>query len=285
MTDPRTPIFWRDARMPHVELRKVADGREVCYALHTHRHWSIGAITGGESSFLYRTDQYHVSAGTLVLMNPEWPHACNPIDNQPWAYLMLYVDTAWLTRLRFEAGLLPSEDWQDLDTAVITDPRQYQDYCTMADCLLDPGRDLLEKQSRVAEYLLDLMQSLAEAPARGIPRPSGTLAAVAQYLDSHCTDEVSLDDLCGLSGYSPGHLVRAFRQSYGLTPHAYLINRRIQHGQSELKRGVSIADAALNAGFADQAHFQRTFKRVVAATPNQYRQPSIQQQEHATSGK
>nr|MCS5560208.1 helix-turn-helix domain-containing protein [Marinobacter nauticus] len=137
---PRTPIFWRDARMPHVELRKVADGREVCYALHTHRHWSIGAITGGESTFLYRTDQYHVSAGTLVLMNPEWPHA-------------------------------------------------------------------------------------------------------------------------------------------------YLINRRIQHGQSELKRGVSIADAALNAGFADQAHFQRTFKRVVAATPNQYRQPSIQQQEHATSGK
>ncbi len=234
-----------------------------------------------------------MSAGTLVLMNPEWPpHACNPpIDNQPWAYLMLYVDTAWLTRLRFEAGLLPSEDWQDLDTAVITDPpRQYQDYCTMADCLLDPGRDLLEKQSRVAEYLLDLMQSLAEAPARGgIPRPpSGTLAAVAEYLDSHCTDEVSLDDLCRLSGYSPGgHLVRAFRQSYGLTPpHAYLINRRIQHGQSELKRGVSIADAALNAGFADQAHFQRTFKRVVAATPpNQYRQPSIQQQEHATSGK
>lgn len=161
---------------------------------------------------------------------------------------------AWPTRLRFEAGLLPSEDCQDLDTAVITDPRQYQDYCTMADCLLDPGRDLLEKQSRVAEYLLDLMQSLAEAPARGIPRPSGTLAAVAEHLDSHCTDEVSLDDPCRLSGYSPGHLVRAFRQSYGLTPHAYLINRRIQHGQSELKRGVSIADAALNAGFADQAH-------------------------------
>lgn len=135
---------------------------------------------------------------------------------------------AWPTRLRFEAGLLPSEDCQDLDTAVITDPRQYQDYCTMADCLLDPGR--------------------------GIPRPSGTLAAVAEHLDSHCTDEVSLDDPCRLSGYSPGHLVRAFRQSYGLTPHAYLINRRIQHGQSELKRGVSIADAALNAGFADQAH-------------------------------
>ncbi|PKM04947.1 MAG: AraC family transcriptional regulator, partial [Gammaproteobacteria bacterium HGW-Gammaproteobacteria-5] len=188
-------------------------------------------------------------------------------------------------RLRFEAGLLPTDDWQHLETAVITDPGQYQDYCAMAECLLDPRRDLLEKQSRVAEYLLDLMQSLAKQPAQGIQRPSGTLAAVADHLDNHCTEEVSLDDLCRLSGYSPGHLVRVFRQTYGLTPHAYLINRRIQHGQTELKRGVSIAEAALNAGFADQAHFQRTFKRVVAATPNQYRQPSVQQQEHAASDK
>ncbi|WP_338047446.1 AraC family transcriptional regulator [Marinobacter daepoensis] len=285
MTDPRKPIFWRDARMPHVELRKVADGREVCYALHTHRHWSMGAITAGESTFLYRNDQYHVREGALVLMNPEWPHACNPIDNQPWAYLMLYVDTGWLTRLRCEAGLLPTGDWQDLDTAVITDPGQYRGYCAVADCLLDPGRDLLEKQSRVAEYLLDLMQSLSEPPAQAIQRPSGTLAAVADHLDQHCTAEVSLDDLCAMSGYSPGHLVRAFRKAYGLTPHAYLINRRIQHGQNDLKRGASIAEAALNAGFADQAHFQRTFKRLVAATPNQYRQASVQQQENATAGK
>jgi len=285
MSNPSTPIFWRDARMPHVELRKVEDGRQVCYAVHSHRQWSIGVITAGESTFLYRSDQYHVNAGTLVLMNPEWPHACNPIDDQPWAYLMLYVDTGWLTQLRFEAGLLPTADWQDLETAVITNPGQYAAYCAMAECLLDPERELLEKQSRVAEYLLDLMQSLAEQPAQATQRPSGALAAVAEHLDDHCTAEVSLDDLCRLSGYSPGHLVRAFRQAYGLTPHAYLINRRIQHGQNELKRGASIAEVALDAGFADQAHFQRTFKRVVAATPNQYRKASVQQQEDAAAGK
>ncbi|MCY1562271.1 Helix-turn-helix domain protein [compost metagenome] len=56
-----------------------------------------------------------------------------------------------------------------------------------------------------------------------------------------------------------------------MTPHAYLVNRRIQYGQARLKRGAAIADAAIESGFADQAHFQRAFKQHVAATPGQYR--------------
>jgi AraC-like DNA-binding protein len=56
-----------------------------------------------------------------------------------------------------------------------------------------------------------------------------------------------------------------------MTPHAYLINRRIQYSRAQLRRGTPIAEVALDAGFADQAHLQRTFKRLVAATPGQYR--------------
>ncbi|MEC8897143.1 MAG: helix-turn-helix domain-containing protein [Pseudomonadota bacterium] len=84
--------------------------------------------------------------------------------------------------------------------------------------------------------------------------------------------------------YAPAWPIR-FEATTMTDPRTPIFWRRVQHGQNDLKRGASIAEAALNAGFADQAHFQRTFKRVVAATPNQYRQPSIQQQEHATSGK
>jgi hypothetical protein len=55
------PVFWRDPRMPYVELRKVGDGRKVCYAPHSHTQWSIGAITEGTSTFIYRSDEYHVN--------------------------------------------------------------------------------------------------------------------------------------------------------------------------------------------------------------------------------
>ncbi|MNH34664.1 Virulence regulon transcriptional activator VirF [compost metagenome] len=58
-----------------------------------------------------------------------------------------------------------------------------------------------------------------------------------------------------------------------MTPHAYLVNRRIQFGHRLLKRGYPIAAAASESGFADQAHFQRTFKQLLAATPGQYQNP------------
>lgn len=277
MATSHTPIFWRDDRMPHVELRKIADGREVCYALHSHTHWSLGAITDGQSTFVYRGNHYHVRQGALVLMNPEWPHACNPIENQPWAYMMLYVDTAWLTRLRYEAGLLEEPQWRDIAAAVVTDPGLFEGFCAMAECLLDPERELLDKQTRLVDYLSGLMLELSGQPLQSRPEAPHTLKRVAAHLDQHCTEELSLDDLCTLSGYTPGHLIRAFKHHFGMTPHAYLVNRRIQYGQRELKNGAPIADTALSAGFADQAHFQRTFKRLVAATPNQYRRSLIDQ--------
>jgi len=66
-------------------------------------------------------------------------------------------------------------------------------------------------------------------------------------------------------------LSRAFKRHYGMTPHAFLINRRIQFARRQLREGKLIADVALESGFADQAHFQRAFKQHLAATPGQYR--------------
>lgn len=118
------------------------------------------------------------------------------------------------------------------------------------------------------------MHELAHQPEVEEPKAPQALEALAAYLDDHAAEEVSLDTLCEFSGYSAGHLIRAFRQYFGLTPHAYLVNRRVQLGRRELKNGSPIAEAARNAGFADQPHFQRAFKRLMAATPNQYRRPT-----------
>lgn len=269
------PVFWRDERMPHVELRKISDARQVCYALHSHAHWSVGVVTSGVSTFLYRGASHQISAGDLVMMNPHWVHACNPIADEPWAYLMLYVDACWLSKLRYRIGLLPSAQWQDIATAVVRQPSLYAHYCDMADCLLDEHSSIARKTQVLETFLTTLMRLLAqETPLSPTPMPD-TLAHVASYLREHCARDISLDELTRQTGYSAGHLIRAFKQHYGLTPHAYLIDQRIQLGQAVLRQGQPIVEAALAAGFNDQPHFQRTFKRLVAATPNQYRVPSI----------
>ncbi|WAM49991.1 AraC family transcriptional regulator [Vreelandella venusta] len=275
------PVFWRDSRLPYVELRKISDARQVCYAPHSHVHWSVGAITSGSSTFFYRESTYPINAGDLVMMNPDWVHACNPIENEPWAYLMLYVDAQWLADVRYQIGTLGSPDWSDIDTAVVSQPALYAHYCEMAACLLDKQCTLSMKHASVTGFLTALMLALAHETTVSRPQPPDGLQAAAAYCDVNAAFDVSLETLCQLTGYSAGHLIRAFKQHYGLTPHAYLINRRVQLGQRALRQGESIVNAALLAGFNDQPHFQRTFKRLVAATPNQYRYPLLKQQENS----
>ncbi len=74
----------------------------MCYAAHSHESFSIGVITGGRSTYLNGDLRIQVGAGTTVLMNPGVVHTCNPIDGEPWSYLMLFVDLPWLQEQGFE---------------------------------------------------------------------------------------------------------------------------------------------------------------------------------------
>jgi AraC-like DNA-binding protein len=81
---------------------------------------------------------------------------------------------------------------------------------------------------------------------------------------------MKLDDIGAAARLSVPHLVRSFGRHFGMSPHQYLTHRRIQFAQDQLRAGRAIADVAAEAGFADQAHLQRAFKTLVAATPGQY---------------
>ncbi len=278
MSNPTStqPVFWRDSDLPHVELRQVSDGRAVCYEPHSHTQWSMGAITGGQSTFEYVGRQYHVSEGSLVFMNPEWVHACNPVRNQPWAYLMLYVDAGWLAALRVRLGLLDAPVWQDIDCDVSSSAILYSGFRVLAAGLQDDFLSSAQKRTDVEAFLSRVMVTIsgaADQAQKPFPPAPETLQELARYLDGHCTDELSVEWMAERAGLSPSHLVRVFRKHFGMTPHAYQINRRVQLGQRAIRRGAPIADAALAAGFFDQPHFQKVFKRLVAATPGQYGRP------------
>ncbi len=277
------PVFWRDPRMPYVELRCIGDARQVAYALHSHDHWSLGAVTRGNSHFQYRASRYAIGAGDLVLMNPHWVHACNPMVEKPWSYLMLYVDTQWVTELRYQAGLLATPQWQDIAAPTISNAALYQRYRHMTACLLDERVSVADKQRALFTCLLTVFHHLKEPPTQASLKAPSALRSLAGYLDENAQKALSLAHLCDYSGLSDGHLIRAFKKHFDMTPHAYVINRRIQLGQQKLKEGRSIAETALALGFNDQPHFQRTFKRLVAATPHQYRKVSVEQDKNAAN--
>ncbi|MGN8278424.1 AraC family transcriptional regulator [Pseudomonas sp. SMV71] len=264
------PRFWRDAALPFIEARAIADGRKVCYGRHAHDHFSIGAITAGRSTYVHERSHFQVEAGTVVLMNPGDVHACNPIDDQPWSYVMLYVDTQWLRDLQRRIGFDETLDFQAFATTHSRDAELFGALQELYERLVDERLDPRHKQAAAEAFFSDLQQRLNPAgrPDRG-SHPG--LMRAAQFIHDHCTEALKLEDICAAAQLSPSYLSRAFKRHYGMTPHAFLVNRRIQFARHQLREGKLIADVALDSGFADQAHFQRAFKQHLAATPGQYR--------------
>lgn len=264
------PQFWRDPQLPFVEARAIEDGRKVCYALHSHEIFSIGAITDGTSIYINGSQALQVSTGDVVIINPQQAHACNPIGDQRWSYIMFYIDAAWLGKLQQE--IVGGDGCFIPFTQVLSrDPELFGGLNRLYELLIDPLRCHLEKQIALVEYFSDLQTSLGNTPVTPYEHPR--LAAAAAFINAHCTQPLTLEAICQEAALSPSYLIRAFKQRYGMTPHAYLVNQRIQFGHRLLKRGYPIAAAASESGFADQAHFQRTFKLLLAATPGQYQNP------------
>ncbi|WP_095153712.1 AraC family transcriptional regulator [Pseudomonas sp. Irchel 3E13] len=252
--------FWRDPALPFIEARGVADGRKVCYARHSHEGFSIGAITAGCSTYFDGQRWHEVETGTVVMMNPGVVHACNPIADQPWSYLMLYVDMPWLRGLGFEP----------LARTLSTSTGLYQALTGLYEQLIDSQLHSEHKRAAAEAFFSQLRAQVEAAPALA-GQGNERLERAACYIRQHCTEPLKLEDIGEAAGLSTSYLIRAFKQHYGMTPHGYLLDHRVRYARAQLRQGRLIAEVAHEAGFADQAHLQRAFKHHLAATPGHYR--------------
>ncbi len=212
-----TPTFWRDAALPFIEARSIRDGRHICYARHTHETFSIGSINGGISTYFNRRTKEIVGAGSVVVMNPDDAHACNPIVDQPWSYRMLYVDVSWLTELQHELGFSPNADFSAFSTTSTT--ALFVGLNDLYDILTDEHADKIQKQSATFSFFLDMQQKLDPAPAR-LAYANVKLLRAAEFISDNCRRTLILDDICEAAHLSPAYLIRAFKGLFGVTPHA-----------------------------------------------------------------
>ena len=98
------------------------------------------------------------------------------------------------------------------------------------------------------------------------------LKRVLERIEHSFQSEITLTSLAKEAGYSRGHFLKMFRRSMGMTPHRYVIKRRVDHARFLLKqREMSIIDVAANCGFSSQAHLTQVFRQQLGVTPGDYR--------------
>jgi len=95
---------------------------------------------------------------------------------------------------------------------------------------------------------------------------------VREYIDSHLTSRVLVADLCALVQRSEAHFSRTFKCTFGESPHAYVVRRRLEcAARYMIQTDATLSDIALRCGFADQPHMCKHFRQATGQTPAAWR--------------
>jgi AraC family transcriptional regulator len=95
---------------------------------------------------------------------------------------------------------------------------------------------------------------------------------VTEYINAHLAESISLADLARTARLSAFHFSRAFKQSFGMPPHRYHMQRRIEHAQSLLAApALSVTEIGMRVGFSDSSSFTASFRRMTGHAPSTYR--------------
>ena len=126
---------------------------------------------------------------------------------------------------------------------------------------------IVHGQPRIPK-LDDLSRTDVPPLSRGGLSPALT-HRICKYIESHLAERISLEALASMAGLSTHHFARAFRQSLGAPPHGYLLQRRLEHVERLLhETRLPLSEIALAAGFSDQSHLSRHFRRSTGMPPS-----------------
>ena len=117
---------------------------------------------------------------------------------------------------------------------------------------------------------------LGEKDPPGMPQVR--LNRVIAFVDANVAQDLCVTTLASVAGMSPFYFCRSFKQSTGITPHRYVLNRRMEQARYLLEqKAMPLLEIAHQVGFTDQSQFTRVFHKMVGTTPSQYRKAKTEQ--------
>ncbi|SEL69504.1 AraC-type DNA-binding protein [Streptacidiphilus jiangxiensis] len=252
---------WRP-QVPGVTEVFHAHFTEHAYPMHVHDVWTLLIVDSGAVRYDLNRHACGTLHETVSLLPPHVPHNGSPATSEGFRKRVLYVDSSILDPTLIGAAA---------DTPDLSDPLLRTRVGQLHGVLAQRGEEL-EAESRLA-FIGERLRTHLRAREVLVPG-QGVAEQLRELLDARVREGLTLQEAAELVHAHPAHLVRAFTARFGLAPHQYLTSRRVDHARSLLLDGLPPAEAATAAGFYDQAHLGRHFKRVVGVPPGRFRCPT-----------
>lgn len=254
--------------------RRIGDGIEAisldtdrAFPRHAHDEFGVGVIVSGAHRSWSGRGTVDARAGDAIMVNPGEVHDGMPLGARATrSWRMLYLAPALVAGFAEEEGLVGRIE---LVSPVVRDVRLAAAVGRLFSHVVAGDKTSVAQDEALALLVAALLARHVNGRA---PRDESAPAirAARERLDASPADAVSLAELANLAGVSRFQLLRGFARELGITPHAYLIQSRTRLARALLARGLSIADAAAEAGFADQSHLTRAFTRQFGITPGRF---------------
>jgi AraC-like DNA-binding protein len=233
------------------------------YARHRHDTYGISVTDYGVQRFYYRGRSEASLPGQVAILHPDESHDGRAGTAEGFRYRIVYLTPEVVAAAI--RSLHGRERLPFVSAPVIGDA----DLAACVRSAFTAGAEPLAWDAVIVRLVRALMRHSAEREREAQTIDTSGLDRAREYLRSarHVVRSSELERISGLTRYD---LTRQFHDRYGTTPYRYSVLRRLDFARHRLVTGTSIAEAALDAGFADQPHFTRMFRATYGITPGHY---------------
>ncbi len=262
--------YFKSQHIPELTVLQAALS-DFSYDRHAHEEYAFGVTLAGRQDFFSGGQFHRSSPGNVIQFNPEQVHDGHPGGDSTLGYVMVYVSPAHLEALFADAvGGERAGGFRSSET-LMPDPELRSAILELAHLVTGQVGSCLDQEHALYQVATRLVQRAGKfQPGGTVSRPDALLLRAKDYILEHFEEDVSLDEISRAAHLSKYHFLRLFRQQFGITPHQYVLNRRVNAARNALEAGVLPNDVAFRYGFADLSHFNRRFKRIYGMTPYQY---------------
>jgi len=256
---------WRRNDLGGVEFRTGTAVSEP-YPKHWHDEYQVCLITDGGGEVNYRGVRYDTPAESLFILHPGEIHS--NYTSTGCSFRSVYIEPKLVSAAILNEG--SDKGLPFFANPIVFDREVISAFIAMHQ---EVSRSVSKMENEGS--LLDFLGLLAKrSEIRGEPARNGNEPAAIRiardYITEHHERNISLRELGILTALSPFHLARVFSRTVGMPPHAFQTSVRISAGKEWIRRGRTVAEAAVLVGFADQSHFHRHFLRLMKVTPGEY---------------
>jgi AraC family transcriptional regulator len=220
--------------------------------------------------------QGHLETGNLVILPAGAPTRWHLEREGEVRHLHLYLSPTLIQKIAASANINP-ESVEIIDVLGVPDPQ----VATIALSLLwelrsDGLGGKLYVESLATILGIHLLRHYSSVKHPSLSRPVGLPRAmhrqVVTYIEDHLASDLSLSDIAAVVHLSPYHFARTFKEAVGVSPHQYVIGRRVERAKLLLSTtNWPLTVIAHTVGFAHESHLALHFKRLTGLTPSSYR--------------